>query len=383
MTKPINLLSFSYSRSEFGLLKNLYLEIIKNNNFNFKLIVGGSHLSNKQGLTVKEILYSKIKIYKKINIPLSNNTRKGLLDFLAKNTLEISKVLNKIKPDLILIMGDRYELLPIVNSALIFGIPVVHISGGEVTEGAIDDQIRHSVSKMSHIHFVANNSFKKRLLQIGEENWRIIVSGEPGIEKINEIKAISKKKLSSTLLNLDKTTVIVTFHPVTHEVENTKYYVNQLLLALSNFDFNIILTGSNADLYGSYVNKKFQEFSKNNKNCIYVQSLGYEKYHNVLKYVNLMIGNSSSGLVEAPSYGLMNINIGSRQKGRLSSKNTIHCDYKSTSIKKAIKNHIDKKYKGKNPYYKSNSSKIIINSMIKIFKKRSLEKIIKKKFIDL
>ena len=369
--KKIKITCFSFSRSEFGLMKNLLFDLKKDKRFILNLIIGGSHVSQSFGKTIKEIKESKIRISKALSTKIDNSSSLKICSFLSRSTKEISKMLFKDNPDIILIMGDRYELLPLVNVSSIYNIPIAHISGGELTEGAIDDNIRHAVTKFSHLHFVANEEFKNRVKQLGEEEWRIKISGEPGVEKISNIKKISKKKIKKEIFDISKSFAIVTFHPVTNEMHLLKKQVENLLKSLINANFSIIFTGSNADLGGDYINKKIRFFCKKNKNCKFFLNLGFERYHNLLRYAKILIGNSSSGIVEGASYNLPVVNIGNRQKGRPTNKNVFHSGYDVKSIKNKINQALKFNMKVENIYYKKNSSKIIRD---KIFKEITTKK---------
>lgn len=378
--KKIKICYFTFSRSEFGLMKKLVSKLQISKNFNLNVIVGGSHLSKRYGLSVKEIKNSDIKINNIIKYELNINSEEKIINFLNFLQKKAFRILKKLNPDLILIMGDRYELLPISNIATICNIPIAHVSGGEVTTGAIDDQIRHAISKFSHFHFVANHEFKNRLIRMGEENWRVTISGEPGLERIKDVIRRPINELSKEYIDLKKKTALVTFHPVTKKIHSLQKQIKNLLIALKKINMNIIFTGSNADLGGSAINSKIKDFVRMNDNCIFVKNLGYENYHNLLQHVDLMIGNSSSGIVEAASYNLPVVNIGDRQDGRPKNLNVINSNYTKDDIIKKIKIALKLKVKVKNIYFKKNSSEIIIKKLEKNFKRFSKEEILKKKF---
>jgi len=380
--KKIKVCYFTFSRSEFGLMKKLINKLRNNNSFTINVVVGGSHLSRRYGLSVNEIINSNIKIDDVINYDLNINSEKKIINFMNFLQKKSFDLLKRLSPDVILIMGDRYELLPICNIATVCNIPIAHVSGGEVTTGAIDDQIRHAISKFSHIHFVANQEFKNRLMRMGEENWRITVSGEPGLERIKDVIWRPIDELSKEYLDLKQITALVTFHSVTKKIYNLQKQIEALFSALKKFQMNIIFTGSNSDLGGSLINDKIRDYVKKNDKCIFVKNLGFENYHNLLKHVNLMIGNSSSGIVEAASYNLPVVNIGDRQEGRPQTCNVINSSYSKTDIINKIALAIKLKVKVKNLYFKNNSSEIIIKKLKKIFTKFKKEKILKKFFFD-
>lgn len=380
--RKIKVCYFTFSRSEFGLMKKLVSKLKKNKSFTLNVVVGGSHLSKRYGLSINEIKNSNIKIDNIIKYDLNINSEKKIIDFMNFLQKKAFDILKKFDPDVILIMGDRYELLPISNIATVCNIPIAHVSGGEVTTGAIDDQIRHAISKFSHIHFVANQEFKNRLMKMGEENWRIAVSGEPGLERINDVTRRPVEELSKEYVNLQEKTALVTFHPVTKKNHSLQKQIEALLSALKKFKINVIFTGSNADLGGSLINDKIKVYVKKNDNCIFIKNLGFENYHNLLKHVNLMIGNSSSGIIEAASYNLPVVNIGDRQDGRPQSHNVLNSDYTKDDIIKKITLALKLKVKVKNIYFQNNSSEIIIKKLKQIFRKYNKEEILKKSFYD-
>ena len=224
--KPIKIMCFSFCRSEFGLLKNLLSDLEADRRFSLQLIVGGAHLKKNLGNTINEIKKSKIKIKKILSEKVNNSSSHNISSFISKTSKEVSGLFVKYKPDIILFMGDRYELISVASISCVHNIPIAHISGGEITEGAIDDNIRHAITKFSHLHFVANASFKKRVKQLGEERWRIIVSGEPGLENLNSIKKIKLEDLNKEIFNVSDLFALITFHPVTNEIHLIKKPLN-------------------------------------------------------------------------------------------------------------------------------------------------------------
>tara|TARA_B100000989_G_scaffold289757_1_gene262041 strand:+ start:4212 stop:5375 length:1164 start_codon:yes stop_codon:yes gene_type:complete len=383
MKKKINVLITSFSRSEFGLLYSIIKKINNDDFFKLNLLISGSHFEKNKGNTVDEVKNFGFDNYIKVKMNLTKDNKDYLSESVGDLTIKLTKKIKKVNPFLIICMGDRYELLALGTVSTILNIPLAHISGGEITEGAIDDQIRHAITKLSHIHFVANKNYKKNLIQMGEENWRICISGEPGLENLKLINKLNKKDILKKLRikNL-KNIIIITFHPVTLDAKNLDYQIKNLIKFIEKIENkNFIITGSNADHGGNFINKKFTSLSKNNKYVNFYYSLGSELYLNLLKYTELIIGNSSSGIVEAPSYGVKVINIGDRQKGRMQSKNVFNCGYSYLSILKAYNNANKLKIKDfKNPYYQKNSTNIIVNHLKKIFLNKNLKEILTKKF---
>ena len=284
-----------------------------------------------------------------------------------------------------MVLGDRIELIPICYSALLFNIPIVHFNGGELTEGLMDDAIRHSVTKLSHIHFVSNEIYKKRVIQMGENPKKVFNIGGTSIDNIKNTKLLKKEQLEKKLgLQFNKKTFLVTYHPVTLDKKNSEKEINNLLNVLSNYKNNqIIITGTNIDPNNNYIKKKISKFSKRNSNVKYFDSLGHTNYLSIMNTCDLVVGNSSSGILEAPFLKKPVINIGIRQGGRLKSKNIISCKSSKKDIERAFKISESRKFKNqlknfKTFYGNGNTSK----KAIKILEKINLENILIKKFYE-
>jgi GDP/UDP-N,N'-diacetylbacillosamine 2-epimerase (hydrolysing) len=373
------------TRADFGLLKNLILELEKNK-IHPKIVAAGSHFSKEFGYTYNEIKYSKIKLYKKIVINSHFNNPINISSVISKHLIGMTKILNKSKPDLMIILGDRYEMLAAAIACHISRIPIAHIHGGEVTTGSIDDAFRHSITKMSHIHFVANKIYKKRIIQLGEEPKNIFVVGGLGADRIKSTIFKSKNVLSSELkINFCKKNILVTFHTETLTKNKIKNQISEILKALKTLKNTcIIFTGSGADTENKIIKTMIKKFIKNKKNTFYYNSLGYVNYCSILKVVDCVIGNSSSGILEMPTFKNGTINLGDRQSGRLKSSSIIDCKLKKEDIIKSIKNIYSNKFRtiirnSKNPYELSGSS----IKIVKILKKINLDNILFKEFKDL
>ena len=376
----------SGSRADYAALKYILRILNKDKSFKLNLVITGSHLFSKNKLLLDIIKKDGLKIHKKINVSTKNFTPNSISKSIGLGVINFSKYFTKYRPDLILVLGDRFEIFASVISALPFNIPVAHIEGGEITEGAFDDAIRHSITKLSHFHFVSNKIHKKRVKQLGEESWRIFISGSPCIDtiKFNKQKSLEFLKLKYNF-KINKHLIIVTFHPVTLEYKQTKDYINELLKALREFNSTIIFTSPNQDTNSNIILKKILKFVKNNDNAYFVNNFGSEDYLSILKYASLIVGNSSSGIIEAPSFKLPVVNIGSREAGRLRAKNVLDVNYKAKSIIKAIQRGLTKEFRNslrtiKNPYGNGEASRKIAC----IVKNLILNKpdIIKKKFSD-
>lgn len=374
------------SRAEYGLLYWLMKAIEVDRGLELQLIVTGMHLSKEFGLTYKEI-EKDFKINKKIDMALTDDTSISISNSMGIAQNLFAKAYDKLKPDIILVLGDRYEIFSASISAMISRVPIAHIHGGEITEGSWDDSIRHCISKMSHLHFVATEKYKKRLIQLGEEPKRIFNFGGMGIENINKLELYNKNELEKLLnFKFNKKNLLITFHPVTLENNTSTKHFLEILDALKKIkDTNFIFTKSNSDLNGRAINKLIDQFVKNNqKSSIKFISLGQLKYLSILQFVDAVVGNSSSGLIEAPSFKIGTVNIGDRQKGREKALSVIDCKPNKKDIKKSINKVYSKDFREllknvKNPYGKGSSSKKII----KILKSFKIDNILKKSFFDI
>ena len=376
----------SGSRSEFDLLRNLIVEIKKDRFFNSKLLITGSHLSKFFGNTIEYIKKQKIKINYKVNISIKGDSTKQISNSFSVGLKKFTKIFSKLKPDAIIVLGDRYEIFSTVISATFKKIPIIHIHGGEVTSGSMDEGIRHSITKLSHVHFVSSENYKKRVLQLGESKKNVFNVGSLGVESIKKNKFLSRNKLQSFLrIKFLKKIVLVSLHPETLEKKLNKENLKNFFNALKTLDkHTIIFTMPNADIGYKFILNKIKEFTKNRKNAFLFKSLGHQKYFSLCKFIDFHIGNSSSGIIELASFRKPSINVGMRQSGRMKPKNVIDCDYKKENILKKIQVATSTKFKKKiiylkNPYYKRDTSKKILKNLKKI----NFNKILYKKFVDI
>ena len=374
------------SRAEYGLLKNLIKDIKNSPRLKIQLIVTGMHLSSIFGNTLKVIETDGLKIDYKINLSLNSDTSNGLLNSMGIGMKGFAKALSKLKPDAIMILGDRYEIFIAAVAATISRIPIIHLHGGEVTEGAFDESIRHCISKMSHLHFVAAEEYRKRVIQLGEQPSTVFNVGGLGVDSISKIKLLSKKELQNKIkFNFLQKNLLITYHPTTLEPKSSKKNINEILTALSKLkNTGLIFTMPNADLENKIIIKKITQFCQKNPNAKYYKSLGQKIYFSCIKHADGVLGNSSSGLLEVPTFKKGSINIGNRQKGRLKAESVIDCEANSKSILQAIKYLFSKRFiqnlsNVKNPYGKSGASKKIIKKI----EKYNFNHLLKKKFYDI
>jgi len=374
------------TRAEYGLLFWLMKEIQQDVGLQLQLIVTGMHLSHEFGLTYKEI-EKEFKIDKKIEMVLSSDTAVGISKSMGLAQISFAEAYDELQPDLLVVLGDRYEIFSAVSAAMIAKIPIVHIHGGEATEGLIDESIRHSITKMSHLHFTATEEYKNRVVQLGEHPNRTFNVGGMGIESIKRLDLLSKQEFEKSIgFQLNKQNILVTFHPVTLESLTAKQQFSDLLNTIDKLkDTNIIFTKANSDTDGRVINDMIDIYVKNNANkSIGFISLGQLRYLSALQYMDAMVGNSSSGLLEAPSFKIGTINIGDRQKGRIMADSVISCDPNAESIRQAIEKLYSEEFQNglehtKNPYGNGYAS----TKILKILKDIKLESLIKKKFYDI
>lgn len=355
------------SRAEYGLLKNLLVHIQASKKLNLQLVVTGSHISKKYGLTIREIIGDGFPIIGTVDMQLDNDTSIGITRSMGLGLIEFADLFNRLSPDLLVIVGDRYEALVAATAAMIAKIPIAHIHGGELTEGAIDDAARHAITKLSHLHFVAADEYRNRVIQLGEDPSRVYCVGGLGVDNIRGVSLFSREDLEVALgIKLGKTNLLITYHPETLEKISPEEQISELLTALESFkDINLIFTSPNADMGGSKVKIAIDHFIKSNPNAHLFQSLGQKKYFSCLAYFDAVVGNSSSGLLEAPSFQRATVNIGNRQKGRLMAKNVINCPCNSELIKDAITKSLSSEFRAglkhvKNPYDHGDSASKIV-----------------------
>ncbi|MBF0547104.1 MAG: UDP-N-acetylglucosamine 2-epimerase (hydrolyzing) [Candidatus Riflebacteria bacterium] len=363
----------SGSRADYGLLYWLLKELHDSSLLEPILVVTGMHLAPEFGLTASQIEKDGFKIHSKVEMLLSSDTALGTAKSVGLGIIGFADVFSSLKPDLLLIYGDRFEILAAVQTALFLKIPVAHIAGGDVTEGAFDESIRHSITKMSQIHFPTNEEARKRIIQMGENPNLVFNVGSLGIDYINHLNFLSKDELEKQLnLKLRNKNLLITLHPATLGQLEDQVAINDLLDALEDLgdNFGLIFTLPNADPSGRLISEKIKNFVEKKNNAWAFQSLGQHLYLNLMAKVNAVIGNSSSGLYEAPSLKIPTVNIGDRQKGRLRAESVINCYPSKPEIIEAINSALKFDCSQiKNPYGNGQSSKEIcqILSNIKNF----------------
>lgn len=389
MKKKLNIAVVTGSRAEYGLLYWLIKSLDSNNKINFKLIVTGMHLSKKFGNTINEIKKDGFKIDSKIDLNLKSDSELDIGNSISLGVKKFTKKFINLKLDLLFLLGDRFEIFSAAAAANVTRTPIAHIHGGETTLGSNDEVYRHAITKMSHLHFTSTNAYKKRVIQLGEDPKNVFVVGAPGLENIKKLKLLSKTELEKKIhYKFSKKNLLITYHPTTLDKDKNsteRKFVN-LLKALDRLkNTNLIFTKANADTGGAKINLLIDDYiKKNSQKSWSFTSMGQINYLSSLKYMDGVIGNSSSGIIEAPSLKIGTINIGDRQKGRIMSKSIINCSDNINDIIKSINKLYTKRFKKslsemKNPYDYGFASKKIINHLFTI----DLNNIIKKKFYDL
>ena len=325
------------TRDDYNPLKETILALHNCKDIDFKLVVTGTHLSSKFGNTYKEIVKDGITKFDKVNIKLGDGSKKDMVLAVSDAIKKFTEYFTNYQPDLLVLCGDRFEIFAVATAASIMGIKIAHISGGDVTEGAIDDVFRNSITQMSSLHFPGNEDSKKRIIQMGKDSKTVHNVGEPGIENILKVKKINKQELSKILnFDLTKDYAVVTYHPETLSKTSVKEDMKQLIKAIDKFNMNYLITKSNADAGGLIINDIWEKESKKHNNWLFVSSLGVDTFINCLRNSKMIIGNSSSGILEAPTIGIPTVNIGNRQKGRMLAKSVINCKCNSEDITKVI-----------------------------------------------
>lgn len=316
------------TRAEYGLLSRLMHLIQADHDLTLQIIATNMHLSPEFGLTYKEIEADGFTIDKKVEMLLSSDTSNAITKSIGLATIGFADAYEDLRPDILLILGDRFEILAAVTAALIYKIPVAHLHGGEITEGAYDDAIRHAITKMSHLHFVSTEIYRKRVIQMGEHPSTVFNVGALGCENIKSLKLMRKDELEKSLdFKLDRNTILITYHPVTMECNTSEQQFRELLSAINLFpELKVIFTMPNSDTDGRIIMKMIKEYvAKNPERTVWFDSLGFYRYLSVLQYIGGVVGNSSSGIIEVPSFHIPTINIGDRQKGRVAAASVLNC----------------------------------------------------------
>lgn len=344
------------------------------------------HLSPEFGMTVKDIEADGFKIAERIEMMISSDTPEGIAKSVGLGVIGFAQYLARCRPDILVALGDRFEMFASVLASLPFKIPVAHIHGGEITEGAIDDALRHSMTKLCHLHFVSTKEYASRVIQMGEEPWRVMVSGAPSLDNLSSLKLFDRQEIKARYgLDMNNATLLVTYHPVTLEYEMTSLQIDELLAALDRLNMPVIFTLPNADTGGRIITCKMEEFIEEHDNARMVNNMGTHGYFSVMAQAAAMVGNSSSGIIESSSFRLPVVNIGTRQKGRVRAQNVIDVGYGQEEIMKGIKTAISSKFREGlqslvNPYGCGQASDEIVKRLKEVVLD---DRLITKRFYDM
>jgi len=370
------------TRAEYGLLKPLLTQIENDPALQLQLLVSGTHLSPEHGETYKEI-EKDFHITQKVPMQLQADDALSSSKAMAQLQIDITKTLQDLQSDIVVVLGDRYEIMAVAIATMMLHIPLAHIHGGETTEGAMDEAIRHSITKMAHLHFPATQEYAQRIIQLGEDPKRVFQVGALGVENIQTLKLLDKSAFEESIgVKLQKRNLLVTYHPETLSSQTPKEEFSELLSALKELDETLIIfTKANADSHGKIINSMIDEYVLTNSNSVVFSSLGQLRYLSALQFVDAVVGNSSSGIIEVPSFHIATINIGDRQKGRTQSQSIINTPCKEEAISKAIKTSYSSEFqevlkKSENPYKSDNTS----FQIKEVLKTTPLENILKKSF---
>jgi len=374
------------SRAEYGLLFPLLKKLRQDSFFRLQLVATGMHLSPEFGLTFREIEKDGFRIDAKVEMLLSSDTEIGITKSIGIGISSFADTLNELRPDALLVLGDRFEIFAAVTAALIARIPVIHLYGGEITEGAFDDALRHSITKMSSLHFTSTELYRKRVIQLGENPKSVFCVGALGLDNIRSMKLLSRKELEKKLgIQFRKKNLLVTFHPVTLEKNTSQNQFQQLLDALDQLkDVQVVFTKSNADTQGRVINEMIDAYTAERGNAAAFTSLGQLKYLSLMNETDVVVGNSSSGIVEAPGFRIATVNIGDRQKGRIRTESIIDCKPVKKDIQRAIQKALSLEFEKvaanvKNPHGDGKAAEQIVGIL-----KKKMDKIeLKKGFYDI
>ena len=375
------------TRAEYGLLKPVIEKVNHAGTMELQLVVTGMHLSPEFGLTYREIEQDGYPISAKIEMLLSSDTGVGVTKSMGVALLGFADYFERNRPDIVVILGDRYEALMAATAAMMARIPIAHIHGGETTEGAVDEAIRHSITKMSHLHFTAAEAYRNRVIQLGEQPQNVYHVGALGVENVRSVSLLDRKTLEDAIqFTFRSPAVMVTYHPVTLENKTAGEQFENLLHVIDRHkELQIIFTKANADPDGRVVNRMIDDYvEKNHTRCAAFTSLGQLRYLSALQFCDAVAGNSSSGIIEVPSFGIPTVDIGDRQRGRVSAESVINCRNEEADIERALAQALSSEFRSqirdmKNPYEGSHTSQRIVE-VIEEALNRGIE--LKKKFYD-
>lgn len=357
------------ARSDYGIYMPILKKIQAHPSLDLCVLVSGMHLSPEFGKSIETIVDDGFPIGDQIEMLISSDSPEAIAKSMGLGTIGFAQSYARQKPDLLLILGDRFEMHAAAVAALPFNIPIAHIHGGESTEGLIDEPIRHSLTKMSHLHFASTQKYANRIVQMGEESWRVKVSGAPSLDNLNDIPLLSQNDLEQELgFKLADQVLLITYHPVTLEHEKTTQNIQNLLQAVETVDIPTVFTYPNSDTQGRQIIAHIDQFVQQHPKHHVVTNLGTQRYFSLMQHVTAMVGNSSSGIIEAASFKLPVVNIGNRQRGRVHAHNVIPVTENSQTIVDGIRQAISSTFKDsltnlENPYGHGHAADIIVDTL--------------------
>ena len=373
------------SRADYGLYRPLLAAIHNDPELRLRLLVSGMHLSPQYGFTVREIEEDGYEIAERVEVLIAADTPEAITKSIGLGVIGFAQIFSRWLPDILIVSGDRFEMHAAALAALPFMVPIAHLGGGDVTEGAIDDVLRNCLTKLSHLHFVSNEVCARRIIQLGEEPWRVTVSGEVGLDNLRAFELLSRSELEARYgLQLDEPFLLVTYHPVTFEYAEAEWQIDELLAAVQETRLPLIFTLPNADTGNCVIRGKLEQFVTTNRGSKLVDNFGTQAYFSLMKLAAAMVGNSSSGIVEAASFQLPVINIGTRQHGRVRTRNVIDVGYSRTEILMGIQQATEPQFRASlrgliNPYGNGEASPVVVQRLKGI---QLGDRLVRKKFCD-
>ena len=373
------------SRSDFGIYLPILRAIKNRSDLKLRLYASGAHLSPEFGLTVREIESSGFAVDERINVLLESDTPEAVAKSMGLGTIGFAQAYARERPDLLLLLGDRFEMHSAAVAALALQIPIAHIHGGELSEGAIDDALRHSITKLSQLHFVSTDVYARRVMQMGEEPWRVIVSGAPSLDNLKGMEFLSRAEIRAQFgFDLENPFLLVTYHPVTLEPEKAAGRISELVSALDDLNLPVIFTYPGADAGSRSIIEASEQFAQSHSLAQLAINLGTRAYFSLMRFASAMVGNSSSGIIEAASFHLPVVNIGNRQNGRLKPENIIDVGNSAAEIVAGIRRAVDPSFREslaglRNPYGDGDAAEKIVNTLASI---EINQKLVTKRFQD-
>ncbi len=378
------------SRADFGLLRGLLRSIKSDSALRLQVIASGMHLAPKFGNTWRDIEAEGIRIDRKISLGLTGGSSLANLKSIGVGLAGFAKAFEELNPEIVVLLGDRFELLAPAISALMLGIPIAHIHGGELSEGSIDDSVRHAITKLASFHFAATETYRRRIIQMGESPDRVFNFGAPGLDQISASALLTRPQLEKELeLNLQDPTALVTYHPVTRDADSAEEQVRCVVAALKASGLKAVFTMANADAQGALINARLRSVCALNPGWFkWVPHLGHRRYLSCLKYFTVMVGNSSSGLTEAPSFRLPVVNIGDRQRGRVRAANVIDVPCSRAAILRGINQALSPRFRAslrgmRNPYDRFHDGRASVRIKNVLKRVKLSDDLLRKSFHDL